>query len=134
MQQILIKLWDDREFADHGTYVESQGAHFLELDGRRVRQDLTAENYRRLRSEVLPWLRAGHSEDERPSARAGFRLGSSESKQFYKDLRKWADSEGRSAEYQIRHRDGQISANNYKYKENLVRDYEAYLLTQAKAA
>jgi len=134
MQEIQVKLWDDVHWHEEQGRVPSDETHYLELDGRRVRLDLTSEHGKELASQVSRWLDAGRPEGEEATARLGFKAGSAEAKQFYARLREWADAEDRSAEYKIRHRDGSTSLGNYKYGRRLVRDYEAYLLSQAAAA
>jgi hypothetical protein len=131
MQEVKVHLWDDVHWHEEEARVESTETHWLELDGRRVRLDLTGEHGKELAGQLARWLDAGHPEGEEATARLGFKPGSAEAKQFYARLREWADAEGRSAEYKIRHRDGSTSLGNYKYGRRLVRDYEAYLMAQA---
>ena len=133
MREVYVKLWCDKTWADSHERVESDSAHFLELDGKRVRLDLTDGNYRDLYAVIKPWLEAGHPEDEKPKVGHSFAAGTKEAKDWYRDLRLWADSVGRSEEYRYYHRNGEL-AKDFSYPKKLRDDYEAYLLSQAQAA
>lgn len=130
MEEVLLRLLDDKIWHDRQEKVESAGSHVLELDGQRVKLDLTDENFKELAGWLAPWLAAGRREGEGPVTRLGFKAGSPESKNWRCRLREWADSEGRSSEY-LRATPDDSGKNKYTYPRPLVRDFEAYLLAQA---
>lgn len=131
MQEVLLRLWCDKTWHDSQQKAESDGTHVLELDGHRVRLDLTNENFQELAAWLAPWLAAGSQEDTGPVARVGFKAGSKEAKDFRRGLREWADGEGRTEEYKRERPDGKV---DYKYPKKLYDDYVAYLLSQAEPA
>lgn len=133
MQEVVLRLLDDKTWYDRQEKVESAGSHVLELDGNRVKLDLTDENFKELAGWLAPWLAAGHREDEGPVTRLGFKAGSPESKNWRRRLREWADSEGRSSEY-LRATPDDSGKNKYTYPRQLVKDFEAYLLSLARPA
>lgn len=130
MREVLLRLLCDKTWYDEQEKVESDGSHVLELDGRRVKLDLTDAHYKALAGFLEPWLAAGHGEDEGPVTRLGFKPGSQESKDWRRRLREWADGEDRTSEY-LRAAPDDSGKNKYKYPRPLVRDFEAYLLAQA---
>jgi hypothetical protein len=131
MQEVQLHLWDDKHWHDAEEKVTSEETHFLELDGRRVKLDLTAAHSRELAELVGSWLDAGSDVDAPPVTRLGHKAGSKESKDWHAGLRAWADKEGRTEEYLKYRPSGKI---DYRYPVKLVQDYEAYLLAQAQAA
>jgi hypothetical protein len=134
MQQIVIKLWCDQHHSATGEKVEATEVRDMAYQGKPGHWDLCAPCAAELDAVTGQWLRSAQREDARPTAVADFRPGSRESRRFYEGLRAWADSQGRTEEYLIRHRPGSKSAKvNYRY-DTLLDDYEAYLAARATAA
>jgi Lsr2 len=136
MQEVRVHLWDDVDMAEAGQRTES--AEQVELrfkrDGREVavRLDLTGDHAAELEGQLARWLKAGTAIDAPPVFRYGFKPGSKEARDWRRDLRQWADDEGRTSEYINPNVEG--SKNRYRYPDQLVKDYEAHLLSKAKAA
>lgn len=59
MEQVQVKLYDDRSYHADGSLVEADASHILELDGRRVKLDLTEDNFDELSGQLARWLDAG---------------------------------------------------------------------------
>jgi hypothetical protein len=133
MQEIAIKLWCDRHWRASGEKAEATEARQMEYGRRRGRWDLCADCAAELDALAAGWLKSAQGEDARPTATAGFRPGSRESRNFYAGLRKWADAQGRTEEYMVKHRPGTVSGKvNYRY-DLLIEDYEEYLVSRAAA-
>jgi hypothetical protein len=132
MQAIEVKLYDDRHWHDGEGKVQAHVRQVLEYNGKRVKLDLSDLHHQELAELLQPWLAAGQPVDAQPTARLGFRPGSSESRAFYAGLRTWADENGRGEEYQVKHREGSDPVKvNYHYPESLLRDYENHLAGRA---
>jgi len=135
MQEVLVRLWDDVALAEEGERTQSDEQ--VELRFRRggkevaVRLDLTREHGDELEAQLARWLKAGSAIGAPPEFRYGFKPGSKEAKDWRRELRNWADAEGRTAEYL---RSDGDSKNRYKYPDKLVKDYQEYLLSKTRAA
>lgn len=134
MQEIAIRLWCDRHWRASKEKVEATQARQMDYQRKQGRWDLCAACAAELDALTLEWLQTAQTEDARPTAVADFRPGSRESRDFYRALRLWADSQGRSAEYQVSRRPGTKTSGkiNYKY-DTLLEDYEAHLVSRAVA-
>lgn len=131
MQEIAIRLWCDRHWRESGERVEATEVRTMEYRRKRGRWDLCGAHAAALDAVAGEWLGFAQDEDARPTATAAFRPGSKQSRDFYRDLRKWADDQGRSDEYQVRHRpETVVHKANYNY-DSLLADYEAYLVSRA---
>jgi hypothetical protein len=132
MQEILVKLWCNRCFHTHDRRIEATELRRFTAGRKPRRLDLCAPCAEAFDAEVGGWAAMADEEDARPETR--FRAGSKESRDFYAGMRAWADTQGRTAEYEVRHRGPGPHKVNYNKPQKLVDDYLAYLAGQAKAA
>lgn len=95
MQEIAIRLWCDRHWRASRERVEATEARAMEYGRRQGRWDLCGACAGELDAMAGEWLGSAQGEDARPRATAGFKPGGRQSRNFYRDLRRWADGQGR---------------------------------------
>jgi hypothetical protein len=129
MEEVLVRVWDDRIKGERGERVEAAERLVIEHRGRRYRIDLTAENARLLDADLEPWLavatRLPREGEDSPAMPHGFLPGSSEARKWRAGLRAWAADQGRGGEVH-EHRTGRKV--NYTYAYALERDYQNHLM------
>ena len=117
MKVIQAALFDDIEFKASKSYVPAKHTVTLGWQGKTVELDLADLNYHALKEFVEPFMKAGHPVGD-PVAGPKDQPGGAWA--FYKGLRDWADSQGRSDEYHLKQ-------GGYTYDSKLRNDYRAHL-------
>lgn len=128
MKDIQIVIFDDVEFGETGERVPATDTITLGWQGNWVELDLSDEHARDLWARIKRYYTNGHAPGE----------GMVEPKQtvagsyaYYRDLRAWADSEGRSDEYHAKPRNN-TKATGYSYSKKLRSDYRRHLASLAE--
>jgi hypothetical protein len=120
VKAVQVALFDDIEFAAGKQRVPANHTTTLSFEGKTVELDLNDLNYHALKEFVTPYIKAGHPVGD-PIASPKDHPGGAWA--FYKGMREWADSQGRSDEYRARGEAG----DGYSYDNKLRSDYRAHL-------
>lgn len=126
MEKVTVVLYDDLHHHDTGLLIEADASHVLELDGKRVKLDLTSTNFKALEENLREYLAVG------TQVSAGATLGAPRAGKsrsgvpqdpaklvFNKALRLWAVWQARGAETRV--------PTGYYYKMDLRKDVRAWL-------
>jgi hypothetical protein len=122
MKAVQIVALDDVEYKA-GHQVEAAQTITLGWNGEWRELDLSGANFYALKDAIKVFWDAGH--EPGLGLIPGGTRNSKKSRAYFEGMREWADSQGRSAEY-TKYESG------YRYEPNLRRDYDAYLVEQAK--
>jgi Lsr2 len=120
VKELTVVAWDDRVLHETGHKVPATESVRLGWNNAWYSLDLSEANHQELLDALDPFLAAGTPDH------GGGQFNMRRGRDWWKGLRSWADSEGRTTEYH-RPSDGKIS-----YPRKLIRDYEAWLEAQAK--
>lgn len=116
MKRVQVAAFDDVEWKARKELVPAEKTIRIGRDGEWRELDLSAENYAQLIEAIGPFWRAGHKEGEAEQP--------PRTRQYYVDLREWAEAQGRSGE-------APKYKTGWKYSDALKRDYDAYLVRLA---
>lgn len=135
MEEVLVRIWDDRIKCEQDERVEAAERLVLEYRGKRYRIDLTAQNAALLDADLAPWLACARREREEGGTMAahGFRPGSREARAWRQGLRAWAEAEGRGGEVRENRSGRDGKKVNYTYTFELERDYQNHLMEKGAA-
>lgn len=138
MKELQLVLSDDLAFFLRGERVPADETVLISIDGKTRELDLTAQNAAELRQVLEPYLKAGHLPGNEPALTSpdGKKLKKPtpsliEARAQQKKLRDYADSRG------MRSSDGKrpiyrTEGGGYYYPYPLVKEYEAYVASEAK--
>lgn len=124
MKALQVIVFDDVEFKRTGQRVEATQTAVLGWKGEWREIDLTDENYKLLFEQIKRFFYAGHQAGEDIAPPRSHPGGSYS---YFKNMRDWADQQGRSSEYRLKGK-----GSGYSYDRKLRHDYAAHLSALAK--
>lgn len=128
MKALQVLVFDDLELWGTGEKVKADETVTLGWGGKWVELDLTSKNANRLYEAIADFIAAGHPPGEglmEPVRSEGGAYA------YYRQLREWADSQGRSDEYHAKGTKGG-KPSGFSYNKKLREDYKKHLLSLAQ--
>ena len=122
MKQVKIAVYDDIEYRLNKRLIEAKRTLTIGLEGEWREIDLSESNLQAF-SEAFGIYWAHSSPPGEVLQPAGTR-NSAEHRSYFKEMRAWADAQGRGSEYE-KHKSG------FRHSVQLRRDYDAHLKAQA---